>query len=131
MPSGIWGMIFCTITSRCTVLFQLNLMTLVHEQSHFDNRTGTVFFGRVILTQSPDGLAGHLIDIIFIFHFSLKIIVCAVIVTDGSISFYHVTAFFKKIRDIFVIMFSHKIKCTHDMHVVKFWLLIITGHMLE
>ena len=78
-----------------------------------------MLFGGAIFAQAPDRFPGHLIHIIVIFRFCFKIIVAAVIKADGSVPFYDVSAFFKQVGDVFVIMFLHDIHGPHDMHIIK------------
>lgn len=91
----------------------------VHEQPHLHDGGGAVFFGRPIFAQAPGGFPGHFIHIIVIFRFCFKIIVAAVIEADGSVPLYDVSALFKQVGDVSVIMFLHDVHGPHDMHVIK------------
>ena len=91
----------------------------VHEQAHFHDGVWAVFLASAILTETFHNLAGDLIHDIFIFLFTFKVKICAVIIKNRSIPFRNGIALPIKPRQIVVVVFLQQVHKAQDVLVIE------------
>ena len=90
-----------------------------------------MFFWRTIFTKPFDEFSCYFINIVFVFTFGFKVIICTVVIAHRCIPFDNTAAFFIQVADVFVVMLFHQIHGSHYVYVIKIRLFVIVTHFLE
>ena len=90
-----------------------------------------MILGKTELSQTSHNLTGDFVNIFRILSFSFAVVIGAVVITNGGISFMYFAAFLEKMRNVLIEVITEQIHSPQDVLITKIGFLIKSAKLFK